>query len=79
MHPSRPARQIDVNRASKAELKTLPGIGDAEADRIIAKRPFNSKAGIATDAGIPAGIYLSIRRQIYVGRPVEIAKKKPQA
>lgn len=39
-----PARLVDLNSASIAELKTLPGIGDAEAKRIVAARPYPSKA-----------------------------------
>ena len=36
--PPPPAKRVDINSASKAEPKTLPGIGDAEADRIIKAR-----------------------------------------
>jgi hypothetical protein len=74
--PVKAAKLIDLNNASKSELKTLPGIGDAEAERIIAKRPYNSKAGIVSDAGIPAGVFLANKRSIFVGR---IAKSKPKA
>jgi DNA uptake protein ComE-like DNA-binding protein len=35
-----PGPSIDVNRASEAELATLPGIGPALASRIAAARPF---------------------------------------
>lgn len=38
------AKLVDINSASVAELKTLPGIGDAEAARIVAARPYRSKA-----------------------------------
>jgi DNA uptake protein ComE-like DNA-binding protein len=58
------AQPIDINSASRAQLKTLPGIGDAEADRIIAARPYLSKAHLVTEAGLPTGVYLSIRRQV---------------
>ena len=37
-------RPVDINSAGKAELMKLQGIGDAEADRIIAGRPYLSKA-----------------------------------
>jgi DNA uptake protein ComE-like DNA-binding protein len=76
--PSRPAKLVDLNKASKSQLMKLPGIGDAEAERIIAKRPFNSKAAIVTDAGIPAGVFLAIKRSIFVG-PVAQPKPKPKA
>lgn len=60
---ARPAL-IDINSASRAQLKTLPGIGDAEAERIIAGRPYLTKAGLVTDKIIPAGVYQAIRHRI---------------
>jgi predicted DNA-binding helix-hairpin-helix protein len=62
--PAAPVKLIDINSASRAQLKTLPGIGDAEADKIIAGRPYLSKVHLVTEAGLPTGVYLSIRRQI---------------
>jgi len=46
---------IDLNSASREQLMTLPGVGDATADKIIAARPFKSKEelkskGIVTKA-----------------------------
>jgi DNA uptake protein ComE-like DNA-binding protein len=37
-----PDKPIDLNTGSKSSLKSLPGISDAEADRIIAGRPYSS-------------------------------------
>jgi len=62
--PATPVKLVDINSASRAELKTLPGIGDAEADKIIAGRPYLSKVHIVTEAGLPIGTYQSIRHQI---------------
>lgn len=70
--PAKPAPLIDINSASKAQLKTLYGIGDAEADRIIAARPFLTKTGLVTDAGLPAGLYIANKRKI-----IAIQKTKP--
>jgi competence protein ComEA len=58
------ARPLDINGASRQQLKTLPGIGDAEADRIVAGRPYLSKAGLVAAKAIPAGTYQSIRHSI---------------
>ena len=58
------AEPVDVNSASRAQLKTLPGIGDAEATRIIAARPYRSKAELATRNVIPLGIFLSLKDRI---------------
>lgn len=55
---------VDINRASRRQLKTLPGIGDAQADRIVAGRPYGSKADLVATKVIPAGTYLAIRRLI---------------
>ena len=61
---SKTIKVVDINSASKAELKTLPGIGDAEAAKIIAGRPYGSKAFLVTRNIIPAGIYEQIKKQI---------------
>jgi competence protein ComEA len=36
-------KPVDINSASKAQLMSLPGIGDAEAKKIIAGRPFPAR------------------------------------
>ena len=69
-------KPVDLNSASKAQLRTLSGIGDAEADLIIASRPYSSKADIVTKGGLPAGLYVAIRRHIYVGK---LTKAKAKA
>lgn len=45
------ATKIDLNSASKEQLMTLKGVGDATADKIIAARPFKSKSEL-TSKGI---------------------------
>ncbi|HJV48187.1 MAG TPA: helix-hairpin-helix domain-containing protein [Geothrix sp.] len=58
------AKAVDINRATKAELVKLPGITDAYADAIIAKRPYKSKADLVTKNAIPKGVYLSLRKRV---------------
>ena len=55
---------LDINSASAAQLKQLPGIGDEQAARIVAGRPYLSKADLVTGGAIPAGTYLAIKRRI---------------
>jgi DNA uptake protein ComE-like DNA-binding protein len=78
--PAAPVKLVDINSASKAELKTLPGIGDAEADRIVAARPFLTKAELVTKKVIPTGPYLSLKNRVIAmqkGKPKAAAKPKP--
>jgi competence protein ComEA len=60
---------LDINSASKDELKTLPGIDEVRANKIIAGRPYGSKAFLVTRNIIPSGVYEQIKNQI-------IAKQK---
>ena len=62
--PQVPAKLVDINSASRAELKTLPGVGDAEAERIIAGRPYLSKAQLVTKNVMPKGPYLQLRHHV---------------
>lgn len=67
--PSAPVKLVDINSASRAELKTLPGIGDAEADRIIKARPYPSKAKLVVDKVIPEPTYQALKGRIVAGQP----------
>jgi DNA uptake protein ComE-like DNA-binding protein len=64
-----PAKPIDINSASRAQLKTLPGIGDAEAERIIAARPYPSKAKLGAEKIISDETYLAIKGRIVAVQP----------
>ncbi len=64
------AALVDINRASQPELETLPGIGPALAQRIIAYRqehgPFASIEEIQAVSGIGPATFERIRDQITV-------------
>jgi competence protein ComEA len=60
----RAVEPLDINSATKAELKTLPGIGDAEAARIIAGRPYLSKAHLQTHDIISPMQYQALRELV---------------
>ncbi len=62
--PTVPARQVDINAANATELMTLPGIGAAEAARIIANRPYLSKTDLVTKNVLPTGPYISLKRHV---------------
>lgn len=58
------AELLDINSASEAQLKTLPGIGDAYAKKIIAGRPYAKKDQLKAKNIIPAATYDKIQAQI---------------
>ena len=55
---------IDINSASKADLKTLNGIGDAYADKIIKNRPYQRKDQLKSKKIIPDATYAKIADKI---------------
>ena len=55
---------VDINRAGKTELKTLPGVTDAAAGKIIAGRPYNTKARLITRKIVSREVYDNIKHLI---------------
>jgi DNA uptake protein ComE-like DNA-binding protein len=67
---------VNLNAASRKELKGLPGGSDEEAARIIAGRPYHSKAFLVTDQVISAGRYEAIRKLVVAGKLTKPAVPK---
>jgi len=58
---------VDLNSASAAELKELPGVGDATAKKIIAGRPYSSVSDLSK-AGVSAATIGKITPLVTVGQ-----------
>ena len=61
--------RMDINTATAAQLKTLPGIGDAYAARIIGGRPYTAKNQLVQRGILPQNAYAAIKDQIIAHRP----------
>lgn len=68
-------KPVDINSASKAELKKLTGVDDAMADKIIAGRPYLSKAHLVTRSIMPHGVYEQNKKRIVAIQKTATNKK----
>lgn len=68
------AKPVDINSATKTELMKLPGIGEAEAQKIMAGRPYLSKARLVADKILTLPAYEALK-----GRIVAVQKAQPPA
>lgn len=60
---------VDINTASKVDLMKLPDITEADAQRIIAGRPYLTKAHLVTHKIIAIGTYQRINSMIMARQP----------
>lgn len=61
-------KAVNINKASREDLLTLPGITEHEADRIIAERPYDNADDLVRRRVIPESEYDKIRDRVIAGR-----------
>ena len=77
-----PAKLVDVNKASAAELRQLGGMGRALAGRIVQYRTDNGPFAVAADLrrvpGLSPATYASIAEQVSASAPSGAAQTTPR-
>ena len=61
-------KTVDLNKASKDDLASLPGITSQQADRIIAERPYASPHQLVTRSILSEDEYSQIQDRVVVSR-----------
>ena len=60
-------KAININKASREDLLTLPGLTEHQADRIIAERPFENARDLVSRHVVSEEEYDKIRDRVIAG------------
>jgi competence protein ComEA len=66
---------LDLNTATAAQLRALPGMGDAYVKRIVEGRPYTMKNQLVQKGILPQAAYDRIKERIVAHRAVSAVKK----
>ena len=67
--PRRSPTGIDLNRASTEEIADLPGLSQADAERIVGNRPYAAKDDLVRRGVLTEERFEAIQDRVYLSRP----------
>jgi len=72
------AKLVDINGASKQELAKLPGVSAADVNKIVAGRPYGSKAHLLTRKILSPDTYQLVSNLVIARQPTKDAGKNAE-
>jgi len=63
--------KVDINSATEDQLKSIPGVGDTYAKKIIAGRPYANKSQLKSKKIVPDSVYSKIADLIVAKQPAK--------
>jgi competence protein ComEA len=60
---------VDINSATAAELRMLPGVTDSDAAKIVQGRPYTDKSQLASKKVVSEATYDKIRDHVVAKQP----------
>ena len=63
------ATTVDINSATLDELKALPGVGDAYAQKIVDGRPYKGRNELLDKKILPEAVYGKVRLLVKARQP----------
>jgi DNA uptake protein ComE-like DNA-binding protein len=72
--PAKKPKPLDLNSASAEQLKSVPGVDDARAEKIVKNRPYPTRAYLVTKGVYSQEEYYTVK-DYFVATPPAKAKK----